>query len=101
MVLLRRFLEVSLDDGEVLRVVDRLHHEPGKSLLVLGVDGGSLEELGVELGDGLLVGLGAHVWRRSALAMTSLLWLWPYGICRKGRKIPLGIKVWMRRNEMG
>jgi hypothetical protein len=27
----------------------------------LGVDGGSLEELGVQLGDGLLVRLGAHV----------------------------------------
>jgi hypothetical protein len=29
MVLLRRLLEVSLDDGEILLVVDGLHNEPG------------------------------------------------------------------------
>lgn len=60
-VLLGRLLEVALDDGEVLGVMDGLHDEPGQSLLVLGVDGGSLEELRVELVDGLLVLFGAEV----------------------------------------
>lgn len=45
--LLGGFVEIAFDDGEVLRVVDGLHDEPGESLLVLGVDGRSLEELGV------------------------------------------------------
>lgn len=60
-VLLGRLLEVSLDDREVLLIMDRLHHEPGQSLLVLGVDGRGLEELGMKLGDGLLVRLSAEI----------------------------------------
>lgn len=60
-VLLRRLLQVSLDDREVLLIVDGLHHEPGQGLLVLGVDGRRLKELGVKLGDGLLVRLSAEV----------------------------------------
>lgn len=60
-VLLRRLVEVALDDGEVLRVVNGLHDEPGESLLVLGIDGRGFDELGVQFGDGLLVWFRAEV----------------------------------------
>lgn len=64
MVLLRALVEVALDDGEVLRVVDGLHHEPGEGLVILGVDGGGFKEFGVQLLDALRVGLGAEVCER-------------------------------------
>ena len=63
MVLLGALVEVALDDAEVLLVVDTLHDEPGQGLLVLGVDGRGFDELGVKLGDALLVGLSAEVYR--------------------------------------
>ena len=61
-VFLRRFLDVALDDGEVLLVENGLHHEPREGLLVVRVDVGGLNKLGLELGDGLLVRLGAEVY---------------------------------------
>lgn len=60
-VLLGPLVQVALDDGEVLRVVDRLHDEPREGFLVLGVDGGGFEEFGVELRNALLVGLCPEV----------------------------------------
>lgn len=60
-VLLGRLLLVALDNGEVLLVEDGLHNEPGKGLLVVGVDVGGLDELGLQLGDGFLIGLSAEV----------------------------------------
>ena len=65
MILLRGLLQVALDNGKVLGIVNRLHHEPGERLLVLRVDGRGFEELGVELGDGFLVRLGAEVYYRN------------------------------------
>jgi hypothetical protein len=41
--------------------MDRLHHEPGQGLLVLGVDGRGLEELGMKLRDALGIGLCAEI----------------------------------------
>lgn len=61
-ILLRTLVEVALDDAEVLLVVDRLHNEPRKRLMVLGVDGGSLLEFGLKLLDAFLVGFGAEVY---------------------------------------
>lgn len=61
-VFLRRFLDVALDDGEVLLVENGLHHEPREGLLVVRVDVGGLNKLGLEFGDGLLVRLGAEVY---------------------------------------
>lgn len=60
-VLLGRLLLVTLDNGEVLLVEDGLHDEPRKGLLVVRVNVGGLDELGLELGDGLLIGLSAKV----------------------------------------
>lgn len=67
-VLLRGFLLVALDDGEVLLVEHRLHDEPGDGLLVVGVDVGSLDKLSLELGDGLLIGLSAEVCGKSKVS---------------------------------
>lgn len=52
MILLRRLVEVALDDGEILLIVDGLHDEPGERFFVFGVDGGCFEEFGMEFGDG-------------------------------------------------
>lgn len=56
-------MQVPLDNGELLLVMDGLHDEPGEGFFVLGVDGGCFEEFGVEFGDGFWVGLGAEVYR--------------------------------------
>lgn len=61
-IFLRGLVEVALDDGEILLVMDGLHHEPGQSLPVLGVDGGCFEEFGVEFGDAFGVRFGAEVY---------------------------------------
>lgn len=60
-ILLRPLIEITLHDTEVLLIMDRLHNEPGESLLILRVNGRGLQKLRVELGDRLLVGLRAHV----------------------------------------
>jgi hypothetical protein len=60
-VFLRRFLGVTLDDGEVLLVENRLHHEPREGFLIVRVNIGGFNKLGLELGDGLFVRLGAEV----------------------------------------
>ncbi|KAJ3098037.1 hypothetical protein HK100_005199 [Physocladia obscura] len=54
-------LFVALDDGEVLLVGGVLHDEPRQGAGVPRVDGAGLEQLGVQLGDGVGVGLGAQV----------------------------------------
>lgn len=55
-------LLVSLDDGEVPGVRGGLHDEPAERLLVLGVDAGRLDQLGLELVDavGLVVGVQVY-----------------------------------------
>lgn len=65
-------MEIALDDAEVLGVVDGLHDEPREGFVILGVDGRGFEEFGVELLDGLLVGLCAHVWFRSVWSARCL-----------------------------
>ena len=61
MILLRRLVQVSLDDGEILFIVDGLHDEPGEGFFVFGVDGGCFEEFGVEFCYGFGVWFGAEV----------------------------------------
>lgn len=61
-VLLRGFLDVTLDDGEVLLIENGLHHEPREGFLVVRVDIGGFNKLGLELGNGLFVRLGAEVY---------------------------------------
>lgn len=62
MVLLRTLIEVTLDDAEVLLVVDGLHNEPRERLMVFRVDGGGFLELGFKLLDAFRVGFGAEVY---------------------------------------
>ena len=62
MVLLRRFLDVTLDDCKVLLVENRLHHKPREGFLVFRVNIRGFDKLGLELGDGLLIRLGAEVY---------------------------------------
>lgn len=73
MVLLRGFLDVTLDDGEVLLVENGLHHEPRKGFLVVRVDIGGFNKLSLELRDGLLIRLGAEVYNILLLAWEILV----------------------------
>jgi hypothetical protein len=57
-----RLLLVALDNAELPRVDGVLHDKPRQRFLVLGVDLASLDELGLELGDALLVRLGVEVY---------------------------------------
>ena len=57
-----RLLLVALDNAELPRVDGVLHDRPRQRFLVLGVDLASLDELGLELGDALLVRLGVEVY---------------------------------------
>lgn len=57
-----RLLLVALDNGELPRVDGVLHDEPRQRLLVLGIHLAGLDELGLELGDALLVRLGVEVY---------------------------------------
>lgn len=61
-VLLRGFLDVTLNDGEVLLVENGLHDEPRESFLVVRVDIGGFDKLSLELGDGLFVRLGTEIY---------------------------------------
>lgn len=72
-VLLRGFLDVTLDDGEVLLVENGLHHEPRKGFLVVRVDIGGFNKLSLELRDGLLIRLGAEVYNILLLAWEILV----------------------------
>ena len=55
------FLLEALDHGEGARVVDILHDEPINSFLVVTVDAGSLDQLQLDLLDGLGVIFGVEV----------------------------------------
>lgn len=68
---------IALNDGEVPLVMHALHHEPAERLLVFRVDARCLNELVLDLGDGLVI-LSPEVNLQVSIKFSSSTWIPDY-----------------------